>query len=76
MGIEKGERLAGFDGFHPQGGLAQLDGEGVAVNAIDAVPHHFAQRMLARCLAGSVGAGFDSDDLIREPAGGGEQEMA
>jgi hypothetical protein len=41
--VQEAERLAGVQGLHPQGHLAQLDGHLVDVHAVEAVAHHVAQ---------------------------------
>ena len=76
MGIEKREGLAGFDGFHPQCRLAQLDGERIAVDAVDAVLHYLAQRVLPGGFVRGLGAGLDAGDFVREAASRRQQEMS
>ncbi|MNV27388.1 hypothetical protein D3C71_1185370 [compost metagenome] len=43
MCIEKTQRFARLQRFQPERGLAQLDGQRVEVNPINAVQYHLAQ---------------------------------
>src|SRR5467141_2384055 len=42
--VEERQRLAWLQGFHPQTDLAQFNGHGVGIHAIDAMADHIAQR--------------------------------
>ena len=44
--VEEGEGASGLEGFHPEADLAQLDGHGVEVYAVDAAADDVAQRAL------------------------------
>ena len=74
--IQERQRLARLDRLDPERGLAELDGERVPVDAVDAVPYDLAERALPRLLVLHVGARVDARDLGGEPARGGQQEMA
>src|SRR5262245_28988696 len=41
--VEERQGLARFQSFHPQADLAQFDGHGVDVRAVDAMADHIAQ---------------------------------
>ena len=76
VGIEERERLARLDGLDPERGLAEFDREWIPVNAVDAVPDDFAERVSASSLVIPVVVGFDARDLGGEPPRRGQEEMA
>ena len=74
-GIEEGERLAWLQRLDPEGHLAQLDRERIAIDAVDTVRDDLAQRALELDLGRRTGA-----PVLRDAGGraarGAEQEMS
>jgi hypothetical protein len=74
--VEEGEGFAVAMGFEPEGDAAQFDGEGVFVDAVDAVGDDVAGGFADPFRGGFVFAGADFGQFLAEPAGGGEEEVA
>ena len=70
------ERLAGFQGFQPQGDLGQFDGHGVDVYAVDAAADYAAEGLADLGLGGFGFAGFFGGDALGDAAGCRYQEVA
>ena len=76
MRVQERERLPGLDGLDPHRRLAELDGERVPVDPVDAVLHNLAERVPVRLLIVGVIAGLDARDLGGEPPRSRQQEVA
>ena len=69
MAVQKGERLAGLQGFHPQRGAAELHRHGIDVDPKDAVLRHLTQGVLELFRGGLVVLGVQPGDLTGQGAG-------
>ena len=75
-GVEEGERLARLDGFHPQRGLAQIDGQRIAIDAVDAVLRDCAQGAAAGVFVGYAGVRLEFGEAGGHAPRRGQQKMA
>ena len=75
-GIEEAQWLAWFHGLQPQGGTAELHGQGIDVHPVDAAADDLAQGMPVIGLGGLVGASIDAGQLGGQAAGRGQKKMA
>ena len=74
--VEEGEGEAGGVCFDPEGDFAEVDGEGVLVDGVDAVLDDVAERFAVSSRVGLVLAGADACEFACDAAGGGEQEVS
>lgn len=74
--LEEGEGLAGLEGLHPEAHLAQLDGHGVHVHAVEAVADDVAQGRAGGLGGRLLVARADGGEAPGDPVGGGDQEVA
>ena len=74
--VEEGEREAGGVGFDPEGDFAEVDGEGVFVDGVDALLDDVAAGVAAFAVVGFGWRGADFGELIADAARGGEEEVA
>ena len=74
MALEKREGQARVDRLHPEAHLAELDGQRVPVDAVDAPPDDVAQRTLIVVRRGRAPRP-DARDAVGEPARRREQEV-
>ena len=74
--VEEGEGEAGGVCFDPEGDFAEVDGERVLVDGVDALLDDVAQGLAALALVGFGAGGADAGEFGGDPAGGGEQEVA
>ena len=75
-GVEEGERLARLDRFHPQRGLAQIDGQRIAIDAVDAVLRDCAQGAAAGVFVGYAGVRLEFGEAGGHAPRRGQQKMA
>ena len=75
VGVEEGERLARFEGLQPEADLAQLDRHRVDVDGVEAAADDVAQRVADLRRRGSL-ARADLGEALRDPVGGGDEEVA
>ena len=74
--VEEVERLAGVVGFQPEGHLAQFDGQGVQVHAVDTLTNHIAYGGAEGSGCGLLFTGADDGQLCGNAPSGGEQDVA
>ena len=74
MAFQERERQARIDRFHPEAHLAQLDGQRIHVDAVDAPPNDVAERVLVVIRRGRT-CRPDARDVIGEPARSSEQKV-
>ena len=76
--VEEGKGLAGLEGLEPEGDLAELDGHGVDVHAVEAVADDVAQGGLVEERGGlglAIGHGAGAREVSGEAMGGPDEEM-
>jgi len=76
MVVEEVERRAGVVGFQPESHLAQFNGQGVLIHAIDALADHVAHGGAEGSGCGLLLAGADDGQLCGNAPSGGEQDVA
>ena len=76
VSVEERKWHTRLDGLDPQGSLAELDGERVPVDPVDAVLHDLAECTPAGLLVEGVIAGLDARDLGGQPPRSRQQEVA
>ena len=74
--VEEGEGEAGGVCFDPEGDFAEVDGEGVLVDGVDAVLDDVAECFAVGFGVGLVLGGADAREFAGDAACGGEQEVA
>ena len=74
--VEEGEGEAGGVGFDPEGDFAEVNGEGVFVDGVDALLDDVAACVAAFLVVGFGGCGADFGELVADAAGGGEEEVS
>ena len=72
VGVEEGERLAGFDGLQPEAELAEFDRHRVHVDAVEATAHDIAKGRPNVSGARLVVPGTNRGQPLRHSAGGGQ----
>ena len=73
--VEEGEGEAGGVGFDPEGDFAEVYGEGVFVDGVDALLDDVAAGVAAFLVVGFGGGGADFGELVADASGGGEEEV-
>ena len=76
VGVEEGERPAGLERLQPELDLAELDRHRVDVDAVEAAGDDVAQRVPGRLGRGLLVAGAHGGEALRDPVGGGDEEVA
>ena len=76
LAIQKPQRFAGLQGFEPEGGFAQLHGQGVEVHTVDAVAYYLPQGVAILLLGGLATFGEIWGEVFGDLAGCREQKVA